>query len=989
MTSIPWDSLQKQLSGGIEVADGARGAYATDASVYQVMPSAVAFPKTDNDLEQIVKFCREHQISLIGRGGGTSLSGQAIGTGMVVDFSRYMNSILKIDPINRLAIVEPGVVLDELNDRLAPFGLHFPPDPATASRATIGGMIGNNACGTRSIVYGRTCDAIESLRCLLVDGTWIETAWLDRSDWEERCLGQSHEAELYRQVDRLVNRNQDEIRARIPDLPRNAAGYSLRAFLPEHERRSLSSLIVGGEGTLGLVSRATLRLQPLPKATTVVVSRFRSIDAALSALPVILNTKPSAVELLDELLIGEAQRNAATRERMNRLLPIDEIPQAVLLVEFMGESPAVAQASAERYVAQMKALDSKTKQPDKNRSAGEHLILVDSARQQQAWEVRRLALGLVSNLPGKAKAVALIEDACIPIDRLPEYNRFVFEQGEKWDLGISAYAHASVGVLHYKVILDLHQTHDRQVMRAVAEACFEKCLEVGGVFSGEHGDGIVRGEFLPKQFGATIYQAFVQIKQWFDPQGLMNPGRKIDAPPLDRQLRYGDDEPDRQRYVALTAQTKSHYRYASQDGLVGAIEQCNGVGACRQNLKGTMCPSYRATRDERDSTRGRANLLRLAISGQLNPPGLANSQLHQSLDLCLACKACKSECPNAVDMAKLKSEALQARWDVEGISRTARFLGRAPQNIARLSRWRQLLGWLSNRRWSKQWLEAWFGIDARRTMPFPSRPSFDTWWRNQSHPLKRSAISAIEAASKKINEPPVVALFVDTWHRFLEPQIAQAVIEVLWSMGVAVTVPNAFDALRSRLSWGLLREAQALGNRLIAELEPLAVAGIPILCIEPSEASALVDDLPDLLSPAVRAQCVAEKVQMAEQYILEQAQRRPGLLKPRTGFADRAITVHPHCHHRALFAADQVQALLSIAGFQATTSQWGCCGMAGSFGYTHFDLSQKIAEIKFAPSIRKLHAENRLIVTTGISCRHQAQDTAGISTYHWAELITG
>ena len=374
------------------------------------------------------------------------------------------------------------------------------------------------------------------------------------------------------------------------------------------------------------------------------------------------------------MLLAEAVQNAATRDWARVIVSGETIPQAILMVEFFGDSQDESDNRAERFIAASQRDLSKSK----------HRLLSSPADQKKAWDVRRLALGLVSNIPGKAKSIALIEDACIPIDRLPEYNQFVFELAGRMGLSMSTYAHASVGVLHYKAMLDLHESDGRKKMRELAEACFEKCLAVGGVFSGEHGDGIVRGEFLRRQFGPEVYSAFVGVKQLFDPDGILNPGRKIDAPPLDRLLRFGDSEAERQRYLRNTENPKSRFRYGEHGNLVGAIEQCNGVGACRQILRGTMCPSYRATMDERDSTRGRANLLRLAISGQLDPPGLANPDLHAALDLCLACKACKSECPNAVDMARLKSEALQARWEAHGSSRQARFIASMPQRLSPL-----------------------------------------------------------------------------------------------------------------------------------------------------------------------------------------------------------------------------------------------------------------------------------------------------------------
>ncbi len=961
---MDWKELDRELAGNVESTAGMRGAYATDASVYQVLPQAVAFPKSHDDVRAIVSFCRTHEIPIVGRGAGTSLSGQAIGAGLIVDFSRYMNRVISIDPERQLAVVEPGVVLDELNAKLASLGLLFPPDPATASRATIGGMIGNNACGTRSIVFGRTCDSIESLTCVLSDGESFATEWLDAAAWHAASENTGVAGRLCAGVSRLVDEYRQPLRDHIPHLPRIAAGYGLQRFLDPQRPRSLSDLIVGGEGTLALATQATVRLQPLPRGTALVVSRFASVDAALRVLPDVLRFGPSAVELLDEVLVGEALRNASTRDWARVIAPGGK-PIAVLLVEFFGDDAAGAAERSRAFTEEMTGAAAQ----------GEHRILTSPAEQKQAWEVRRLGLGLISNLPGKAKSIALIEDACIPIERLPEYNRFVYEQGERLGMGISAYAHASVGVLHYKVMLDLHQAEDRRKMRGMAEACFEKCLEVGGVFSGEHGDGIVRGEFLRRQFGPEVYRAFGETKRLFDPVGLLNPGRKIDAPPLDRLLRYGDDETARQRYLRAIADPPARFRYGEQGSIVGAIEQCNGVGACRQMLKGTMCPSYRATLDERDSTRGRANLFRLAISGQLQPPGLANPDLHAALDLCLACKACKSECPNAVDMARLKSEALQIRWDAEGVPRSAAFLANMPQALARAAMFARGFGWLLNRAWVRRLLEGRYGIDARRPLPRPAGNAFAKWWR--------------ENAARQPQGGRPVALFVDAWNRFLEPEIGIAAIELLWSCGFSVQVLRGFDALRTRISLGLLDEARDRAESLWEELASFAHAGLPILCLEPSEASALIDDLPDLVRNETRDRQISPQIKLLDDFLADEIAAGRLRMKKRVALDDRPVLVHPHCHQRALFRSDAPQVILESAGYSAATPDLGCCGMAGSFGYTHFEWSRRIAEQKFLPAIRRAMQERSLVVATGTSCRQQARDLGPCTAVHWVQIVQG
>ncbi len=957
-----WAKLASQIEGTVDTGFGARGAFATDASVYQQMPAAVACPKNKADLETVTGFCREHRIPIVGRGGGTSLSGQAIGSGLIIDFSRHMNSLIQLETSRRTVVVEPGIVLDDLNAILARHGLLFAPDPATASRATVGGMIGNNACGTRSIVFGRTSDSVESLRCILSDGSWLTTQWHEPDAWS--ALAADPDSRLIAKLSAIVERYRPEIEARIPNLPRIAAGYSLQYFVDRKRPKSLSDLIVGGEGTLALAAEATLRLRPVPAATTIVVSSFASVDEALRALPEILRHQPSAVELLDDVLLSEAVRNASTREMSRVIVTGGAIPAAILLVEFFGETVLEAVDRAQKYLNCRSEIG----------GAGHH-ILQNPEEQKRAWEVRRLGLGLISNIPGKAKAVALIEDACIPIDRLPEYNRFVYDFGEKIGMGISTYAHASVGVLHYKVMLDLHENLDRRKMREIAEACFDKCCEVGGVFSGEHGDGIVRGEFLRRQFGPQVYQAFAEVKKLFDPENLFNPNRKIEAPPLDHLLRYGDNESDRVAYLETTAQVSSRFRYGEQANLTGAIEQCNGVGACRKNLKGAMCPSYRATRDERDSTRGRANLLRLAISGQLEPPGLANPDLHAALDLCLSCKACKSECPNAVDMARLKSEALQVKWDEQGPSTNAKFIAGMPQRLALAARMPWAAKLALRLPFARELLQKRYGIDRRRQLPQPAKVSFDHWWKQNRERGK--------ASGRK------VALFVDTWNRFLEPDIAISVVELLWSCGYEVAVTRAYDALRTRMSVGFLDDAKTRSRELFLELSEYVNSKTPILCIEPSEASALTDDLPDLISDEGLGRHVAAHVHLLDDFLAAELASGYFKLAKREPADTREIIIHPHCHQRALFREAATQELLAAAGYVANLTDLGCCGMAGGFGYAHYDVSLKIAEQKFLPAIRLAQQSKTLIVATGTSCREQAHDLASAQTYHWAQLIVG
>lgn len=971
--------LRADLAGELHDDATTCGVFATDASVYQVMPLAVAFPKSAEDVRKIVAFAAGHGVPLTGRGGGTSLSGQAIGAGIVMDFSRFMNRVLEVAEDGSWVRVEPGVVLDELNQQLAPLGGHFAPDPATGSRATIGGMIGNNSCGTRSIVYGRTCDSVISVRLLLADGTELETPRLDEDGWNAAAAKPGREGEIYRGVSGVVAAHEALIKAKFPPLPRVVAGYALNSFLkPE---RSLADLVVGGEGTLGLVLEATLRLTPLPKATAVVVVGFDSLDDALVPLPAMLTHQPSAIELLDDVVITEALRNSSTRDIAAFLTASGKAPHAVQLCEFFGADAADAQARARAFKNAMQSQG----------IGSSHILCLEKAEQHRAWEVRRLGLGLISNQPGKQKGVSTIEDACVPVEKLAEYTRFVYACCERNGIHTATYAHASVGVLHFKAMLDLHEAPDRVALRKVGEECFAECLALGGVFSGEHGDGIVRGEFVEKQFGPGLYQAFRRIKALFDPANLMNPGRKLDAPPLDGPLRYGDNGQEGgfrggapRDYPQRVAQVTSLFQYQGQGGVVGAIEQCNGVGACRKIGSGNMCPSYRVTKEESHTTRGRANALRLAISGQLNgeigAKGLADDGLHETLDLCLSCKACKAECPNAVDMARLKSEALQARWDQIGVPPKARLVGDLPTRAAQFAG--TTLGAigtaLTKNGWVRQFMEKRYGIDRRRALPELATQTLDQMLSARNAPARKGA--------------PKVVLFADTWMRYFEPHIGLATVEMLESCGFQVILTKGHDSQRPRLSSGLVREAKLHGAKLFDELRAFAAAGLPIVAVEPSDCSSITDDLPDLLDEpagaALSNRQVAAHVRLIDDFVVEQLGK--GLrLRPVSGIAPGQTMLHPHCHQRALFSAAAPKKILEAAGFSVDAPETGCCGMAGSFGYTHHDLSEKVGEDRLFPAVRAANEKNKRVIATGTSCRAQLQDFTQTQAAHWVELVRG
>ncbi len=961
-------ALQESLRGEVYLDSFSRGIYATDASHYQMVPSCVVVPRDEADCVRAVQLAAEHGVSMIPRGAATSLSGQTFGTGMVLDLSKYMDQVLEVNLDESWARVQPGVVRDRLNAQLAAERMHLAPDPATTSRATVGGMIGNNASGTRSIVYGKTIDHVLSCRVLLSDGTVVVLEEKDLNQRRELARDDTPEGRIYREIESIVDASRDEILARYPKVMRRVSGYNLDEFVdgagytgPIGGRSqlsprpwNLSNLFVGSEGTLGVLLEAKIRLTPLPKATALAIVHFDDILDSLRHVPTINAHGPSAVELLDRVVLSEAQVNAATRHMATF---IEGDPAAVLLVEVFGEGQAEATGRMEDLVANLKQQKIGYAWP----------LRTDAAGQADVWNVRRLGLGLISNVKGAVKGQAFVEDACVPVEVLAEYIERLQAVCDRLQIRTSMYAHASVGVIHFRPMLDLHQEEDRRKMIEIANQAFEMTREYGGIFAGEHGDGMVRGEFIPRYFGPDLYEAFRRVKRVFDPQNRMNPGKLVDVPPMTSHLRYGD------QYHPADRDSLFHYR--DQGGFQLAVEQCNGVGACRKLDLATMCPSYMVTRDEEASTRGRANALRLALSGQLGQDALASDRMIEVLDLCLACKACKAECPNAVDMAKLKSEVLQLHHDHHGTPLDARLVGGMPamarliagplahvvNNVAKLPGY----AWI---------LEKVTGFDRRRPLPpFATRPLKRLLKRRQSTPPQPH-----EAVGK-------VVLFDDTYANYMEPNVGLSAVELLEGCGYEVILARAGCCQRPRLSKGMVHAAKRDGTRTMQNLDVFARQGLPILCLEPSCASALTDDLPDLIDDGQLGERVARCVKMIDVFLDEEVQA--GRIQPLRVASGRGFVMHGHCHQKAAFGTTAIHNHFQrVPDAKLTEIDSGCCGMAGSFGYHHYDVSRQVGEDRLFPAIRQAVAEDKTVIACGVSCRHQLHDMLQVRAKHWVEV---
>lgn len=945
--------MRSTVRGEVYADPTRRGMYATDASHYQIMPRAVVVPKDEADVAAVVKIAREFGVPITGRGGGTSLAGQTFGPGIVLDFSKHMNAVLHVDSAQRYVCVQPGIVRDHLNAELAEYGLHFAPDPATTSRATVGGMINNNSSGMRSVVYGMTIDHVISLRVMLSDGNIVELSGNSTEDHQQVEPNATGEAVLRREISDLVDTHRDEIKRRYPKVQRRVSGYALDALLDENNR-NLAHLIVGSEGTLGLVLQATLKLTPSPGATALCIVHFNDLIASLRPVPEMLKHQPSAIELLDEIIVTESMANAATRGYAGFY---EGTPNCVQIVEFLADDAAEASHRAHQFAKAMRL-----------QGIGYAHVIRDRPKEiADVWALRRLGVGLQSNRGGRKKPLDFVDDACVPVQHLAEYVERLHEVCRQHDVRLPICCHAGVGVLHPKPMLDLHDPVDRDKMRAISDAAFEMVVGYGGSWSGEHGDGLVRGDYIQRFFGDTLYGAFREVKKRFDPLELMNPGKIIDTPGMTEHLRHNTPN-----YEQRIAEVKSNYRYDEHDGFALSVEQCNGVGACRKIGSGTMCPSYMATRDEAASTRGRANALRLAMSGQLGEQGLADEGVMDAMSLCLSCKACKTECPNAVDMAKMKSDVLQMHHDRHGTPLSARAIGNMPTMAKCLSgKLAPVFNRIQSSTFFRTLTQRLIGIDSRRTYPKLAPSPFPRFMNKRQRPTKGRA---------------QVVLFNDTYSNYYQGQPAIQAVKCLEQAGYAVTIANAGCCQRPALSKGLVHAGKKRGEQTLQKLLPYAEQGLPILFIEPSCASAITDDLPDLVDDRVLGEKVKAHCQMLEDFLADELDA--GRLKGRFVSTEHEVVIHVHCHQKALFGTRGLHRLLgSVEGLAVSEIDSGCCGMAGSFGYEHHDLSMQIGEQRLFPAVRKASQRDASVCANGFSCRHQISDGCGVVAKHWVELI--
>ncbi len=963
MRAIPpaSESLAARLSaatrGEVRFDHFSRVLYSTDASIYQILPIGVVLPRDAEDVAATLRLCGEAGVPVLPRGGGTSLAGQAIGRAVVLDCSKYMNEILEIDPARRLARVQPGVVQDDLNAAAGRFGLRLGPDTATSNRATLGGMIGNNSCGARSIVYGKMVDHVEGLRVLLADGTEMTIGPLDDGALAAKAQESSREGLLYHAVLDIVQSQREEIERRYPKILRRVAGYNFPELLLRPF--NLARLIVGSEGTLAVGTEATVRLVPQPPHTVAAVLHFHDLQEALETVPLILTHSPSAVELIDRLVL---EMTRAQLEYARRMTFVRGDPDALLVVEFAGDR---GDEVRDRLAALEQTLEAA-------RRGYAVVPAVDPAAQDNIWRVRKAGQGLLQGVKGDTKPITFVEDTAVPPERLAEFIRRFRTILDLHGVRAAFYAHASVGCLHVRPLINLKDAPQIETMRAIAEAVGELVIEFGGTMSGEHGDGLVRGWFLERYFGPEIYQAFRAIKRAFDPQGLMNPGKIVDAPPLTADLRYGAS------YRTIDVPTQ--FDWSRDGGFAAAAELCSGVGACRKTTEGTMCPSYMVTREEEHSTRGRANLLRAVLSGVLPPAELTGRRLFAALDLCIECKGCKAECPANVDMAKLKYEFLDRYYATNGVPLRARLFA----HIHRLNRigaaTHPLSNWVAQSRPIRWGLERLAGVDRRRPLPSFARPNFDKWWR-----ARRGGASSGFGTTRAVENlsAPRVVLFADTFLRFNYPEVGQAAVQLLEGLGYEVLVPSVTCCGRPMISKGLLSTARGRAEENVRRLLPFALAGIPIVGCEPSCILTFRDEIPDLL-PGEDTRQLAAQTFLIDEFLFRHVQRH-GWPAPE---AAGRVLFHGHCHQKAIVGTAAAVGVLQAAGFQVELVDSGCCGMAGAFGFEreHYDISLAMGERRLLPAVRRAPPQVE-VVAMGVSCRQQIAHGTGRQAKHLVEVL--
>lgn len=960
--------LSAKLDGTIHTDEAMRILYATDASAYREIPLAVAIPRSIEDIRTLILFAREQGSSLIPRTAGTSLAGQVVGNGIVVDVSEHFNQIIELNKKEGWVRVQPGVIRDDLNRYLKPYGLFFGPETSTANRAMIGGMVGNNSCGSNSVVYRSTREHLLEVKAMLSDGTEAIFGRIGLDEFHAKCEGNSLEAAIYRQTRSLLSNyeTQTEIRDQFPkkSVERRNTGYAvdllieMAPFSAGGPDFNFCSLIAGSEGTLAFITEIKLSLSPLPpRETGLLCVHFNSIDEALHANLIAVKHQISASELIDHYILDCTKQNL--EQQKNRFF-VQGDPGAILVIEFARNSLDEVKTAAEALKLELEQA-----------ALGYHFPLLTGVDTKKIWTLRKAGLGLLSNLPGDEKAVPVIEDTAVDVEDLPAYIREFNEILQKHGLYSVHYAHAGSGELHLRPIINLKTAEGNRLFRVIAEEIASLVKKYDGSLSGEHGDGRLRGEFIPQMIGPKNYALLKQIKAAWDPANIFNPGKIVDTPSMNSMLRY---EPGQQ-----IPAFKTYFRFAQQDILQHA-EQCNGSGDCRKThlSGGTMCPSYMATRHEKDTTRARANILREFLTRSTQPNRFNHQEIYEVMDLCLSCKACKSECPSNVDVAKLKAEFLQQYYDANGVPFRARLIANFGSASALASAVPSLYNWAVKNKLTGNLIKKLAGFAKDRSMPLLYKTTLKSWY------------SRWKKTTTQQSGRPRVYLFCDEFTNYNDTEIGIKAVQLLDRLGYEVVIPRHGESGRAPLSKGLLKMARKKAEQNIRDLAPHISVDSPLIGIEPSAILCFRDEYPDLvdesLLPLAR-QLATNSLTIEEFFAREMAAGNINADQ----FSDetRVVHLHGHCQQKSLVGTEPSQAMLSLPkNYSVRVIPSGCCGMAGSFGYEkeHYDLSMKVGELVLLPAVRAV-AANDIVAAAGTSCRHQIKDGAGSRAYHPVEIL--
>ena len=950
--------LKKELQGEVLFDAATRGRYSTDASIYQIEPIGVVIPQTEEDAVTAMQIALDAGVAVLPRGGGTSQCGQTVGEALIIDVSRYLRHVVDFNAEARTAVVQPGVVLDQLNAFLKPHGLWFPVDVSTSAQATIGGMTGNNSCGSRSIFYGNMVHNVRGVDAVLADGNEYHFGAAP-SDLSQIDGPQSYR-ELVQKIRDIAVANADEIEARYPKLLRRVGGYNLD--MVSGMAFNMAHLLVGSEGTLAYSKRVHLNLSALPKHKTLGVCHFKTFYKSMEAPQQIVKLKPTAVELVDRTMIGLARSNAAFRPIVEKFIKGD--PDAILLVEFAGDDKDEQVARLKQLVDLMGDLG----HPDSV------IEITDPNLQRDVWEVRKAGLNIMMSMKGDGKPVSFIEDCAVPLEHLAEYTDRLTKVFEKHGTTGTWYAHASVGTLHVRPILNMREDGAHK-MRAIAEEAAAMVKQYKGSYSGEHGDGLVRSEWIAPFFGPRLTQAFENIKDIFDPKGLLNPGKIV------RPSKQDDRSLFRFKPGYKTIPIKTVLDWNEWGGMDKAVEMCNNNGHCRKFDAGTMCPSFRVTRDEQHLTRGRANTLRLALSGQLGPDAFTSDEMHKAMDLCVSCKGCKRECPTGVDMAKMKVEFLHHYKQRHGFTLKDKLIA----NLPRYAPWVSKLGPLAN-------LAQAIG---RGFVGFASQRSLPNWRGNALSTLSPSGERQGNTWGERGQgeESREVVLFLDTFTNYFDPENAHAAFKVLEAAGYTVHLPQAKDTKRplccgrTYLATGMVDKARAEAQRTIDTLLPYIERGIPIVGLEPSCLLGMRDEFLSMM-PTPQSAELALNAYLFEEFIARELDAGRFKLNLKSLPQKKAL-LHGHCHQKAFAAMPAVLRVLKlIPDLQTELIESSCCGMAGSFGYDaeHYEVSMQMAEAALLPKVREA-GKDTLIIADGTSCRHQIHDGAQREAVHVARVL--